>query len=182
MGYPIAPAWLLGSRQLNQSQIELWTASSEYIFLILHTGKHKHSWMCGCLLRLWLQQRHNIEARLRSTDFFFFSFSGWFTYITLFSLNLFSLAIFLHSFTLFLFLPLFSSQASGHRLSFKVLLLIWNLLQSAQHWTWNTGLWDPIRFQSKIINERPGRAIVKHVWDPCVVVFIEDATLSFLVM
>lgn len=35
MGYPVAPAWLLGSRQLNQSQIGLWAESYEYIFLRL---------------------------------------------------------------------------------------------------------------------------------------------------
>lgn len=36
MGYPIAPAWLLGRRLPNQSQIGLWTDCYEYIFLRLH--------------------------------------------------------------------------------------------------------------------------------------------------
>lgn len=95
---------------------------------------------------------------------------------------------------------LLSSQPSGHRVSFKVLILIWNLLQSVQHWTWNTGLWDLIRvykhaclcsdgfllhFQSKIINETPGRVAVKDVrW--CIIqisvfLFIGFPTLPFYV-
>lgn len=43
MGYPVAPAWLLGSRRLNQSQIGLWMASYEYIFLRLHTQENTSS-------------------------------------------------------------------------------------------------------------------------------------------
>lgn len=43
MGYPIAPAWLLGSRLLNQSQIGLWTACYEYIFLRLHRQENTSS-------------------------------------------------------------------------------------------------------------------------------------------
>lgn len=43
MGYPIAPAWLLGSRLLNQSQIGLWTACCEYVFLRLHRRENTSS-------------------------------------------------------------------------------------------------------------------------------------------
>lgn len=199
MGYPVAPAWLLGSRRLNQSQIGLWMASYEYIFLRLHTQENTSS--RERVEAIYYDSHYNVDITCTPAPRFKFighshSFR-WFTFFFLSGLFL-SLCIYLKkksnfSFScllLFIFPPplfssifslslfLLSSQPSGQRLSFKVLILIWNLLQSAQRWTWNTGLWDPIRvcehaclcsdgfllqFRSKIINETPGRAVVKHI-------------------
>lgn len=98
MGYPVAPAWLLGSRQLNQSQIGLWAESCEYIFLRLRiAGKHRQPWTCRGY-SLWphynvdithtsaptfkYAERSAVECFFRSftyvTLFFSFSFSGQF--------------------------------------------------------------------------------------------------------
>lgn len=182
MGYPVAPAWLLSSRRLNQSQIGLWRSSYEYIFLRLptqentgyllpdllqHADKHpfKLTDCCSrCLTRVFLFNFILIWILLFFNHIFSFSFSRPAIHLS-FSISSVSLS-------------LLSSQPSGQRLSFKVLILIWNLLQSAQRWTWNTGPWDPIhvcwhaclcsdgfllQFPSKIINETPGRVVVKHV-------------------
>lgn len=187
MGCPVAPAWLLGRRQLNQSQIGLWTASYEYIFLRLHTQENTSRRERA--EAIYYDSYYNVDItgtpapRFRSTEHsHFFRCFTCTSYFSFFFLILF-LSPLPHypSFSLLLFplsLFLLSSQPSGHRVSFKVLILIWNLLQSAQHWTWNTGLRDLIRacehaclcsdgfllqFKSKIINETPGTVVVKHV-------------------
>lgn len=161
MGYPVAPAWLLGSRRLNQSQIGLWVASYEYIFLRLHTQENTSS---GERAEAIYNDSH-YSVDITVTPFTARSHSlRWFTSISLSALSLdwclcfcqvsllslsrypsfsplplsASVCLSLSPFPLFLLLP------SGHRLSFKVLILIWNLLQSVQLWTWNTGLWDLI--------------------------------------
>lgn len=206
MGYPIAPAWLLGSRLLNQSQIGLWTACYEYIFLRLHRQENTSSreraeaihydFHCNedvtCTPAPWFKSTECSHC-FRCFTLFPFLFRFYLDCSCLCFLFFYPVSL---SPSRFISLPLFSlsplplsfllsSQPSGHRLSFKVLILIWNLLQSVQHWTWNTGLWDLIcvykhaclrsdgfllHFQSKIINETPGRVAVKHVrW--CIIHF-----------
>lgn len=138
MGYPVAPAWLLGSRQLNQSQIGLWTARYEYIFLRLRTQENKSS--CECATAIYYYSYYHVDItctlipRFRSSEnpLFFLSIPTFLSFFHSLSWH------FSHPLSLCLSSPslfLLSSQPSGHRLGFKVLILIWNLLQSVQRWT-----------------------------------------------
>lgn len=148
MGYPVAPAWLLGSRQLNQSQIGLWMASYEYIYLRLHTQENTSSRECAEAIYYDSYYKVDITCTPDLDPLNTLTFLGGLPVFSFSFLSLFMQFLFLSPWLSIVFLSLsflLSCQPSGHRLCFKVLILIWNLLQSAQHWTWNTGLWDPIR-------------------------------------
>lgn len=96
MGYPVAPAWLLGSRRLNQSQIGLWMASYEYIFLRLHTQENTSS--RERVEAIYYDSHYNVD--ITCTPAPRFKFTGhshsfrWFTFFFLSGLFL-SLCIYL---------------------------------------------------------------------------------------
>lgn len=122
MGYPIAPAWLLGSRLLNQSQIGLWTACYEYVFLRLHrrenTSSRQHArgmhYDCCYDVDVTFTQAPTKHAHcffnVQSVFPYYFVCPGLFL-LLIFSLSLFpSTSITLSSFALSLFPFLLSPQ------------------------------------------------------------------------
>lgn len=134
MRYPIAPAWLLGSRLLNQSQIGLWAARCEYIFLRLHRRESASAlqratampYDCREDVDVTLTQacRRTRPPSLMFALFFVFYVvrPGPFLFLIFSPSLLPSTSITLCLFALSLFPFLLSP--SGQRLSFKVLILI----------------------------------------------------------